>query len=115
MSSYYRWAGHQWVHRVDGSTVRAGPRGDPITLTIRDPAGAHHTLPFYTNALLKYAMVQFSRRARLEARALRFCLDGRRLQEDDTPRKVRLGKGDVIEVYQQQTGGGAGDLRRGNS
>uniref|UniRef100_F1LD33 Small ubiquitin-related modifier n=1 Tax=Ascaris suum TaxID=6253 RepID=F1LD33_ASCSU len=38
--------------------------------------------------------------------ALRFIFDGRRISDDDTPEALGMEDEDVIEVYQEQTGGG---------
>jgi len=36
---------------------------------------------------------------------LRFLFDGRRINDDDTPKSLEMEEDDVIEVYQEQTGG----------
>ena len=38
----------------------------------------------------------------------RFLFDGRRINDDETPKALEMEQDDVIEVYQEQTGG-AGD------
>uniref|UniRef100_A0A914ZQU5 Small ubiquitin-related modifier n=1 Tax=Parascaris univalens TaxID=6257 RepID=A0A914ZQU5_PARUN len=38
--------------------------------------------------------------------ALRFIFDGRRISDDDTPEGLGMENEDVVEVYQEQTGGG---------
>ncbi|KAK7582650.1 hypothetical protein V9T40_014095 [Parthenolecanium corni] len=36
---------------------------------------------------------------------LRFLFDGRRISDEDTPKSLEMEDGDVIEVYQEQSGG----------
>ena len=36
---------------------------------------------------------------------LRFLFDGKRINDDDTPKALEMENDDVIEVYQEQTGG----------
>ena len=37
--------------------------------------------------------------------SLRFLFDGRRINDDETPKALEMEQDDVIEVYQKQTGG----------
>ncbi|KJH53226.1 ubiquitin family protein [Dictyocaulus viviparus] len=37
--------------------------------------------------------------------SLRFLFDGRRINDDDTPKTLEMEEDDVIEVYQEQVGG----------
>jgi hypothetical protein len=37
----------------------------------------------------------------------RFLFDGRRINDDETPKALEMEQDDVIEVYQEQTGGNA--------
>jgi len=37
--------------------------------------------------------------------SLRFLFDGRRVNDDETPKALEMENDDVIEVYQEQTGG----------
>lgn len=37
--------------------------------------------------------------------SLRFLFDGRRINDDETPKQLEMENDDVIEVYQEQTGG----------
>ena len=43
--------------------------------------------------------------ANLDCSQVRFLCDGRRLQSWDSPRSAEMEEGDVIEMYQEQTGG----------
>ena len=40
-----------------------------------------------------------------------FLFDGRRINDDETPKALEMEQDDVIEVYQEQTGGGGQDHR----
>ena len=37
--------------------------------------------------------------------SFRFLFDGRRINDDETPKALEMEQDDVIEVYQEQTGG----------
>ena len=45
------------------------------------------------------------REANLDFASVRFVCDSRRLQPTDSPRMAEMEEGDVIEMYQEQTGG----------
>ena len=51
------------------------------------------------------AMDWVCREANLDFASVRFACDGRRLQPTDSPRSAEMEEGDVIEMYQEQTGG----------
>ena len=66
-------------------------------------------------------MKKFCTKTGLDQASLRFCFDGRRLKDDETPRmvgalinpvtiQVELEEGDIVEVYQEQSGGGLGGV-----
>jgi len=44
----------------------------------------------------------------------RFLFDGRRINDDETPKALEMEQDDVIEVYQEQTGGSFDKEARGN-
>ena len=71
-----------------------------------EPSGNYLTFPSYINRSLRTAMKQFCSQTNLELAGLRFLWDGRRLRGDDTPEELEMEEGDVIEVFQQQDGGG---------
>ena len=41
-------------------------------------------------------------------------MDGRRINDDETPKALEMEQDDVIEVYQEQTGGSLDNEGRGN-
>ena len=49
----------------------------------------------------------YSERVGVPVTSLRFLFDGRRINDDETPKALEMEQDDVIEVYQEQTGGGA--------
>ena len=49
----------------------------------------------------------YSERVGKPTASLRFLFDGKRINDDETPKSLEMEQVDVIEVYQEQTGGGA--------
>jgi len=47
----------------------------------------------------------YSERQDIPVHSLRFLFDGRRINDDETPKALEMENDDVIEVYQEQTGG----------
>merc|ERR1711881_180833 len=47
----------------------------------------------------------YSERVGVPVSSLRFLFDGRRINDDETPEQLEMEQDDVIEVYQEQTGG----------
>ena len=54
----------------------------------------------------------YSERVGVPVTSLRFLFDGRRINDDETPKALEMEQDDVIEVYQEQTGGGMGSWGR---
>ena len=54
----------------------------------------------------------YSERVGVPVTSLRFLFDGRRINDDETPKALEMEQDDVIEVYQEQTGGGVGSRGR---
>ena len=48
----------------------------------------------------------YSERVGAPIASLRFLFDGKRINDDETPKSLEMEQDDVIEVYQEQTGGG---------
>ncbi|XP_065845438.1 small ubiquitin-related modifier 2-like [Oscarella lobularis] len=53
----------------------------------------------------KKLMQAFCDRQGVQRNTLRFTFDGRRIAEDDTPAKLEMEEDDIIEAFQDQTGG----------
>jgi len=49
----------------------------------------------------------YSERVGVPMTSLRFLFDGRRINDDETPKQLEMENDDVIEVYQEQVGGGS--------
>ena len=49
----------------------------------------------------------YSERVGAPIASLRFLFDGKRINDEETPKSLEMEQDDVIEVYQEQTGGGA--------
>nr|ACO10968.1 Small ubiquitin-related modifier 1-A precursor [Caligus rogercresseyi] len=47
----------------------------------------------------------YSERVGVPLSSLRFLFDGRRINDDETPKALEMEQDDVIEVYQEQSGG----------
>ncbi|PAV77732.1 hypothetical protein WR25_16377 [Diploscapter pachys] len=47
----------------------------------------------------------YAERTGVSVSSLRFLFDGRRINDDDTPKTLEMEEDDVIEVYQEQLGG----------
>merc|ERR1712166_729880 len=47
----------------------------------------------------------YSERVGVPVSSLRFLFDGSRINDDETPKQLEMEQDDVIEVYQEQTGG----------
>merc|ERR1711923_202797 len=47
----------------------------------------------------------YSERVGVPVSSLRFLFDGKRINDDETPKSLEMEQDDVIEVYQEQTGG----------
>ena len=47
----------------------------------------------------------YSERQGVAVNSLRFLFDGRRINDEETPKQLEMEDGDVIEVYQEQVGG----------
>ena len=58
-------------------------------------------------SLVQIQMVEksYAERVGVPVSSLRFLFDGRRINDDETPKALEMEQDDVIEVYQEQTGG----------
>ena len=51
----------------------------------------------------------YSDRQGVPLNSLRFLFDGRRINDDETPKQLEMENDDTIEVYQEQVGGDKSD------
>lgn len=67
----------------------------------------HHKLPFRIkpNTRLGRLKDMYCTRIGINKDTIRFVFDGHRIVDDETPSNLGLADGDIIEVYQQATGG----------
>merc|ERR1712203_1147382 len=77
------------VHQAEGG--RAGLERDPLPCEADHPDGQAEEV--------------LQREGRSPGTSLRFLFDGRRINDDETPKALEMEQDDVIEVYQEQTGG----------
>lgn len=87
-------------------TDREAGAGEYIKLKVvgQDTNELHFRVKKMTNfAKLKRS---YSERIGVPVTALRFLFDGRRIDDSDTPASLDMEEEDVIEVFQEQTGGG---------
>ena len=69
----------------------------------QDNAEVHFKVKYTTN--LGKLKKSYSDRQGVSVSALRFLFDGRRINDEDTPKSLEMEDGDAIEVYQEQVGG----------
>ncbi len=85
--------------------ILGGDGGEYIKLKVvgQDNSEVHFKVK-YSTAMGKLKK-SYSDRQGVPAGSLRFLFDGRRINDDETPKQLEMEDGDVIEVYQEQTGG----------
>ena len=54
----------------------------------------------------------FSERVGMPIKSLRFFFDGKRINDEETPKSLGMEQDDVIDVYQEQTGGKANEGKK---
>ncbi|CAL2029932.1 hypothetical protein CAEBREN_11594 [Caenorhabditis brenneri] len=93
----------------DAAAVAAGGAGADgaeyikIKVVGQDSNEVHFRVKFGTSmAKLKKS---YADRTGVSVSSLRFLFDGRRINDDDTPKTLEMEDDDVIEVYQEQLGG----------
>ncbi|KPM05598.1 hypothetical protein NH340_JMT07628 [Sarcoptes scabiei] len=91
---------------TDKSSV-SGPSAEYIKIKVigQDTSELHFRVKKTTSfAKLKKS---YSDRIGVPLPSLRFLFDGRRIDDQDTPQALEMEEDDVIEVFQEQTGGSA--------
>ena len=69
----------------------------------QDNSEVHFKVKYTTN--LGKLKKSYSDRQGVSVAALRFLFDGKRINDEDTPKSLEMEDGDSIEVYQEQVGG----------
>ncbi|CAO4360484.1 unnamed protein product [Caenorhabditis nigoni] len=93
---------------ADDAANAAAPGGDnaeyiKIKVVGQDSNEVHFRVKFGTSmAKLKKS---YADRTGVSVSSLRFLFDGRRINDEDTPKSLEMEDDDVIEVYQEQLGG----------
>jgi len=90
------------VNHEDRATPPAVPDHITIGLTNSDN---EMTFKVRRAIKMKRIMDQYAERSGRSRPALRFLLDGTRIQDEDTPEGLEMEDGDSIEVHQEQIGG----------
>lgn len=69
---------------------------------------------FKLNVRTKFVKVKaaYCHRLGLPINAFRFLFDGHRINDDETPEALQMQNDDLVEVYQEQTGGNAPEILR---
>lgn len=81
----------------------------PIEIKVKDQNGNETFFKIKSATKLCKVFDAYCDRQSLDRRAMRFFFDGTRIQEDDTPSKLEMEGGDMIDAMLEQTGGAAED------
>ena len=89
-----------------GGEAPAKPKAEnTLTLTVSDQHGAKTFFKIRSDTRLGKVFNAYSKRRGVEKETLRFTFEGARIEEDDTPAGLDIEEGDMIDVFQEQTGG----------
>lgn len=88
-----------------GSSNAQAEGGEYIKLKVvgQDSNEIHFRVKFTTQ--MGKLKKSYAERIGVPVSTLRFLFDGRRINDDETPKILEMEQDDVIEVYQEQTGG----------
>jgi len=91
-----------------GDTPKDSNEGEYIKLKVvgQDSNEIHFRVKMTTQ--LGKLKRSYADRVGVSVASLRFLFDGRRINDEETPKQLEMENDDVIEVYQEQTGGGGG-------
>lgn len=78
---------------------------DAITLRVKENSGEETLFKVKKTTLMGKIFDAYSKRKSVPISALRFMLDGERIQADATPESLDLEDKDQIDVFLEQTGG----------
>ena len=76
-----------------------------IQVGVQDPNGQVTQFKIKMNTPLRKLMTSYCTRKNIGMDAVRFCLDGVRLQGHKCPGDYDMQQGDTLEVFQEQQGG----------
>jgi small ubiquitin-related modifier len=90
------------------NTSQPKPEGSDEYIKLKvvgnDNSEVHFKVKFSTN--MGKLKKSYSERQGVPVQSLRFLFDGKRINDDETPKALEMEDGDCIEVYQEQVGGG---------
>ena len=89
----------------DAPTPAPAPNAEYIKLKVvgQDSNEVHFRVKYGTS--MGKLMKSYADRTGVAVNTLRFLFDGRRINNEDTPKSLEMEEDDVIEVYQEQVGG----------
>ena len=85
--------------------------GDRIEILLADSGGNKIHFKLKAATPLSRVFASYAQRQGSRVDVYRFLYDGKRVDENDTPRSLNMENGDVIDVMVPQTGGGDGSER----
>ncbi|KAI6203784.1 hypothetical protein M3Y94_00596400 [Aphelenchoides besseyi] len=90
-----------------GGDNQAAGQGEYIKLKVvgQDANEVHFRVKYGTS--MGKLKKSYAERTGVAIGSLRFLFDGRRINDEDTPKSLGMEDDDVIEVYQEQLGGNA--------
>merc|ERR1712080_725457 len=90
---------------IMGDTAETKAEENHINLKVvgADNSEVHFKIKKTTQ--LKKLKQAYADRQGVSLNSLRFLFDGQRIADDMSPKQLEMEEGDVIEVYQEQTGG----------
>lgn len=92
---------------MSDSTAQPKPEGSEEYIKLKvvgqDNSEVHFKVKYSTN--MGKLKKSYSDRQGVPVNSLRFLFDGRRINDDETPKQLEMEDGDTIEVYQEQVGG----------
>merc|ERR1712142_320378 len=88
---------------ADGGGDKAASEYIRLKVVGQDNSEIHFKVKFSTP--MGKLKKSYSERQGVPITTLRFLFDGKRINDDDTPKALEMENDDVIEVYQEQTGG----------
>lgn len=95
----------------DEDTPKASGGDAPITLKVRDQAGEVMFFKVKKSTEMRKIFDAYAQRLGVNARNLKFTLDGERLKDTDTPKMLELTDEDQIDVFLDQVGGSDQEIK----
>eukprot|EP00127_Corallochytrium_limacisporum_P004214 Clim_evm159s157 gene=Clim_evmTU159s157 len=77
-----------------------------INLRVKSNDGASVHFRVKRSTQLKKLMTAYCERQGMSLNTVRFLYDGERVQNEDTPNSLQMDDDEIIEVFQEQVGGG---------